>query len=77
MMARRPALSIWWCRRESRLAIHAWPESGDVTLDMYVCNFSRDHGGRGKDVFDTLRRLLQPVDSVCRQTTRGRLLVPA
>lgn len=64
-------------RSGSNLAFRTWPESSEVMLDMYVCNFSRDNGGRGKDVFDTLRRLVQPVDSVCHQTTRGRLLVPA
>ncbi len=28
---------------ESHLAVHTWPERGAVTLDVYVCNFSRDH----------------------------------
>ena len=24
---------------ESHLAIHTWPETGSVTIDVYVCNF--------------------------------------
>lgn len=62
---------------ESHLAIHTWPESGDVTLDVYVCNFSRDNSDRAKSVFDHLLQLLKPVDSVCHQVTRGRVTVPA
>ena len=33
---------------ESHLAIHTWPESGDVTIDVYVCNYSRDSSGRAR-----------------------------
>ena len=25
---------------ESHVAIHTWPELGNVTLDIYVCNFN-------------------------------------
>ncbi len=28
---------------ESHLAVHTWPEQGAVTLDVYVCNVSRDN----------------------------------
>ena len=31
---------------ESHLAIHTWPETGNVTLDVYVCNFSDDNAPR-------------------------------
>jgi spermidine synthase len=31
---------------ESHLAIHTWPETGSVTIDVYVCNFSADNSGK-------------------------------
>ncbi len=37
---------------ESHLAIHTWPETGDVTLDVYVCNFSRDNSDRARSAFN-------------------------
>lgn len=58
---------------ESHLAIHTWPETRDVTLDVYVCNYSRDNSDRARSVFDHLIALLQPEESVCHDVTRGRL----
>lgn len=58
---------------ESHLAIHSWPETGDVTLDVYVCNFSRDNSDRAHAVFDRIIEKLRPVDAVCHDVIRGRM----
>lgn len=58
---------------ESHLAIHTWPESGDVTLDVYVCNFSRDNSDRAREVFEHVIRTLKPSDSVCHEVVRGKI----
>lgn len=58
---------------ESHLAIHTWPESGDVTLDVYVCNFSRDNSDKAKAAFDYVIGLLQPEDSMFHEVVRGQL----
>lgn len=39
---------------ESHLAIHTWPESGYVTLDVFVCNYTADNSDKAKQVFETL-----------------------
>ena len=39
---------------ESHLAVHTWPELGQVTLDVYVCNRDVDNSGRAEHVFATL-----------------------
>lgn len=62
---------------ESHLAIHTWPETGDVTLDVYVCNFSRDNSDRAQRVFDRVMGVLNPEDSACHEVVRGKLPVEA
>lgn len=57
---------------ESHLAIHTWPEAGGVTLDLYVCNFSRDHSADARALLATLIADFSP-QQVCRQEVlRGR-----
>jgi spermidine synthase len=58
---------------ESHLAIHTWPESGNVTLDVYVCNFSRNNDDRARQVFAELIAALQPEDSMRHEISRGSL----
>lgn len=58
---------------ESHLAIHTWPETGNVTLDVYVCNYSRDNSDRARTVFGRVLDALAPADSVCHEVVRGRI----
>ncbi|MCB1897916.1 adenosylmethionine decarboxylase [Cognatazoarcus halotolerans] len=62
---------------ESHLAVHTWPETGDVTLDVYVCNFSRDNSDRARSVYDCIVTALKPLEIVAHQVTRGKILQPA
>ncbi len=62
---------------ESHLAIHTWPETGDVTLDVYVCNFSRDNSDRAQAVYDNIIAALDPSDIVAHRVTRGKILETA
>ncbi len=57
---------------ESHLAIHTWPESGDVTLDVYVCNFSRDNSDRARQLFRRVIDVLGPAEIVNHEVVRGR-----
>ena len=45
---------------ESHLAIHTWPESGFVTVDVYVCNYTTDNSAKADRVFRELERALKP-----------------
>ena len=62
---------------ESHLAIHTWPETGDVTLDVYVCNFSRDNGALAHALFQALQDALMPVECVSHEVLRGKILKAA
>ncbi len=45
-----PAAGVTGCvvLAESHVAIHTWPEIACVTLDAYVCNYSRDNTERAR-----------------------------
>ena len=62
---------------ESHVAVHTWPESGAVTLDIYVCNFSRDNSDRARAVYSKLIRLLKPGEVQSKDIMRGELPVAA
>ena len=58
---------------ESHLAIHTWPESGFVTLDVYVCNYTTDNTDKAKRVFDALEKALAPDRKRVQAIRRGSL----
>ena len=56
---------------ESHLAVHTWPESRGVTLDVYVCNFTADNTGKAEQLFDALMVAFRPQRKVVNRITRG------
>jgi S-adenosylmethionine decarboxylase proenzyme len=58
---------------ESHLAVHTWPEFGGVTLDLYVCNFSRDNRAAAETTFNYLEQRFQPSRRLRRDLERGPL----
>jgi S-adenosylmethionine decarboxylase proenzyme len=58
---------------ESHLAVHTWPETGFVSVDVYVCNFSADNATKAHHLFDALRRALQPARVSEHALRRGML----
>jgi S-adenosylmethionine decarboxylase proenzyme len=57
---------------ESHLTVHTWPELSAVTLDLYVCNFSRDNREAAERAFSYLERHFDPGRCVRRDIERGR-----
>jgi spermidine synthase len=37
---------------ESHVAIHTWPETKGLTLDVYVCNYSADNSAKARQLFE-------------------------
>ena len=56
---------------ESHLAIHTWPESGFVTLDVYVCNYTTDNTAKAERVFKVLEAALKPRSKRFQAIQRG------
>ena len=56
---------------ESHLAIHTWPETGNVTIDVYVCNFSGDNSGKAQALMDGVVEAYAPQRAVRQQLWRG------
>ena len=58
---------------ESHLTIHTWPELNAVSLDVYVCNFSRDNRAAARQAFERLHAAFQPERLTQREISRGAL----
>lgn len=56
---------------ESHLAVHTWPELNAVTLDLYVCNFSRDNSLAARNACDRLIAAFAPKITKRREIERG------
>lgn len=56
---------------ESHLALHTWPETASVTLDVYVCNFSADNSARAQALMAALVAAYAPARQVRQQLVRG------
>lgn len=52
---------------ESHIAIHTWPELNYLTIDVYLCNYSKDNSATCKKVFKEITHLFKPVK--IRKTT--------
>ena len=59
---------------ESHACIHTWPELGYVTLDVYVCSFSRDNSLAARTLFRRLIEAFTPEHAHTQELERG---VPA
>lgn len=46
---------------ESHIAIHTWPELRYLTLDVYLCNYSKDNSITCKMVFKEISHFFKPV----------------
>lgn len=55
---------------ESHLSVHTWPESGYVTLDVFVCNHSADNGPKAQQLFDALLAAFNPREPHLRRVER-------
>jgi len=47
---------------ESHLAVHTWPESDYVTLDVFVCNMQCDNRAKAQQLFNALVASFQSGD---------------
>lgn len=56
---------------ESHLAIHTWPETGSVTIDVYVCNFSADNSGKACRLMEGVIEAFAPKKVLRQQLMRG------
>ena len=58
---------------ESHLALHTWPESGSVTLDVYVCNFTRDNSAQAEHLMRDMVARFAPARAQHKRLTRGEI----
>jgi S-adenosylmethionine decarboxylase len=41
---------------ESHVTFHTWPEQSYVSIDIFVCNYSRDNSASAHELFDVLSK---------------------
>ena len=56
---------------ESHLYIHTWPESGYVTLDVYVCNYTENNRPKAQKLFNTLQAAFNPSEPRLHRVDRA------
>ncbi|MCD6662663.1 MAG: adenosylmethionine decarboxylase [Comamonas sp.] len=56
---------------ESHLSIHTWPESGYVTLDVYVCNYTENNRPKAQKLFNTLQAAFNPSEPRLHRVDRA------
>lgn len=49
-----------FCLSESHIAVHTWPELQYVTLDVFLCNYSRSNNERCKSIFQAIVKHFMP-----------------
>jgi len=45
---------------ESHVAIHTWPEFNYLTMDVYVCNYTKDNTAGCEKLFDQISKFFEP-----------------
>lgn len=55
---------------ESHIAVHTWPEFGYLTLDVFLCNYSKDNSIVCKKVFDKICKIFKPLKITKRAIKR-------
>jgi S-adenosylmethionine decarboxylase len=56
---------------ESHVALHTWPELGCVTMDVYVCNYSRNNDEAARELAKKITALFSPAEIVRNEFVRG------
>ncbi|HLN96225.1 MAG TPA: S-adenosylmethionine decarboxylase [Flavobacterium sp.] len=46
------SFTIAYCLKESHICVHTWPEFGQLTLDVYLCNYLQDNGRKVRQLAD-------------------------
>lgn len=58
------------CLSESHISIHTWPELNYLTIDVYLCNYSRDNSAAAKKVFNGIVKFFKPLKTIKRNIKR-------
>ncbi len=55
---------------ESHISIHTWPELRYLTLDVYLCSYSKDNSSITKKIFSEISEFFKPVKITKRSIKR-------
>lgn len=55
---------------ESHVSIHTWPREGYVSLDVFICNYTKDNSQETKLLFNDLTKLFDPGKIIKKEVQR-------
>ena len=55
---------------ESHITIHTWPELRYLTIDVFVCNYSRDNSQAAQTIIDHFQLIYKPAEVNSQVITR-------
>lgn len=55
---------------ESHVSVHTWPEYGYATLDVFVCNVTKNNSDCAIELFDIIVKMFDPIKLVKRSLLR-------
>lgn len=58
------------CLAESHFALHTWVDERFVTLDVFVCNVTKEQSLAARQVFDRVVEIFQPEDVRTQEVRR-------
>lgn len=69
------ACTLVYTLAESHISLHTWPELGYVSLDVFVCNHTRDNSERAYQLYEAIESLFVP-KSTSIQTLERSMIAP-
>lgn len=58
------------CLSESHIAVHTWPELKYVTLDVFLCNYSRNNDECCRKIFESIVDYFAPTKITSQEIKR-------
>ena len=55
---------------ESHIAFHIWPEYRYVSLNVFICNYSKDNSNKARELFNKISTLFGPSSVTRKEITR-------
>ena len=58
------------CLSESHISVHTWPELQYATLDVFLCNYSRNNDERCRQIFKSIADYFAPTKVTSQEIKR-------
>lgn len=67
------ACTLVYTLAESHISLHTWPELGYVSLDVFVCNHTRDNSERAYQLYEVIESLFESKNTSIQTLERSMI----